>query len=269
MESSLVTVAPVRPVVGYVGGKRNLAKRICPLIEATPHKVYAEPFVGAGGIFLRRARRPDQEIINDASRDIANFFRILREHYPQFMEVLRFQITTRAEFERLSRLDPDQLTDLQRAARFLYLQSLAFGGKVTGRNFGVSWGRPSSFSLSRLEPMLEDLHQRIDGVVIENLDFETFIRRYDRPGLLVYADPPYYNSEHYYGRDLFGRPDFERLAEALRTMKGRFILSINDVPAIRELFAWADIQPVALKYTVSQGVTDAHELIITGGGPLT
>lgn len=265
MESSpLVTVAPTRPAAGYVGGKRNLATRICQLIEATPHSVYAEAFVGMGGIFLRRQSRPAQELINDGSRDVANFFRILREHYPLFISILQFQVTTRSDFERLVKLDPDQLTDLQRAARFLYLQSLAFGGKVEGRNFGVSWGRPSSFSLARLEPMLADLHGRLDGVIIENLDFEAFIRRYDRPGLLVYCDPPYYGTEHYYGRDLFSRADFERLAAVLRGMKGRFILSINDVPPIRELFAWANFTEVALKYTVAAGAAaPARELIIT------
>lgn len=265
MESSpLVAVAPSRPVAGYVGGKRNLAKRICPLIEATPHTSYLEPFVGLGGIFLRRSRRPGQEIINDGSRDIANFFRILREHYAEFVRMLQFTVTTRSDFQRLVELDPDHLTDLQRAARFLYLQSLAFGGKVAGRNFGVSWGRPSSFSLARLEPMLAELHDRLDGVIVENLDFEAFIRRYNRPGALFYCDPPYFGSEGYYGEELFCRADFERLAAALRNLQGRFILSINDVPEIRALFAWAKIEPVTLKYTVSQGVTDARELIITG-----
>lgn len=266
MESSpLLPVAPTRPAAGYVGGKRNLAKRLVSLIESTPHQAYAEPFVGMGGIFLRRGRRPGQELINDRSRDIANFFLILREHYPQFMEVLRFQITTRSEFERLSGMDPDRLTDLQRAARFLYLQSLAFGGKVAGRNFGVSYGRQSSFTLGRLGPMLEEIHERLDGVVIENLDFDVFIRRYDRPGTLFYLDPPYYGTEGYYGEELFKRADFERLAGVLREIKGRFILSINDVPQIRELFSWAEMSGVDLKYSISQGVTSAKELIITSG----
>ncbi|WP_337186697.1 DNA adenine methylase [Phenylobacterium sp.] len=263
MESSpLVPVASARPIAGYVGGKKNLSRRICARIDATPHQVFADVFVGMGGVFLRRTSRPRQELINDASRDVANFFRILREHYVQFLQVLRFQLATRAEFERLVKVDPETLTDLQRAARFLYLQTLAFGGKVIGRNFGVSWGRPSPFSLARLEPMLEELHERLDQVWIENLDFEAFIRRYDRPGALFYCDPPYSGSEHYYGPGLFSPADFQRLADTLRTLKGRFILSINDTPEIRDLFAWAEVEAVELNYTLSQGVTQARELII-------
>lgn len=54
-----------------------------------------------GGIFLRRTRRPRGEVINDRGRDVANLFRILQRHYPQFIETLRFQLTTRVEFDRL------------------------------------------------------------------------------------------------------------------------------------------------------------------------
>ncbi len=56
--------------------------------------------------------------------------------------MLRFQLTTRSEFNRLVDTDPTTLTDLERAARFLYLQRTAFGGKISGRNFGVSKDRP-------------------------------------------------------------------------------------------------------------------------------
>jgi hypothetical protein len=65
---------------------------------------------------------------------------------------LKFQLTTRVEFNRLASTNPDTLTDLERAARFLYLQRTAFGGKVSGRNFGVSIDRPARFNLTTLEP---------------------------------------------------------------------------------------------------------------------
>ena len=118
-----------KPIAPYLGGKRNLAKRLCRVIDAHDHQTYAEPFVGMGGIFLRRKRAVRAELINDASRDVYTLFRILQEHYVAFLDLLRFQITTQAEFQRLCAVDPETLTDLQRAARFLYLQRLAFGGK--------------------------------------------------------------------------------------------------------------------------------------------
>jgi DNA adenine methylase len=260
-------VRPLSPPAAYVGGKRNLARRIVPLIEATAHDTYAEPFVGMAGVFLRRSRIPKAEVINDASRDVATFFRILQRHYPQFMDMLRFQVTSRARFEQLVKTDPETLTDLERSARFLYLQRLSFGGKVRGRTFGVDVGRSARFNLNTLGPQLEELHERLAGVIIECLDFEAFLDRYDRPATLFYLDPPYWGSEDYYGWELFSRADFERLAAALRRLKGRFILSINDRPEVRDLFAGFEQRQVETTYTVAgRGRTKAvPELIITGG----
>lgn len=261
---SLSPIAPTSPVAPWLGGKRNLAKLICQRIEAIPHVTYAEPFVGMGGIFLRRAARPRAEVINDRGRDVANLFRILQRHYPQFLDTLRFQLTTRAEFERLVATDPDTLTDLERAGRFLYLQRMAFGGKITGRNFGVTRGRPGRFNLSDLEPMLEELHARLAGVVVECLDWSDFLTRYDRADTLFYLDPPYWGSEGDYGKALFSRDQFTRMADQLAGLQGHWILSINDVPQIRELFAWAAIEEVTTTYTIaSTGSTPRRELLIT------
>ena len=264
------TVAPTRPVAPWLGGKRNLAKRICALIDADQdHKTYAEGFLGMGGVFLRRTSRPRAEVINDYGRDVANLFRILQRHYPQFLEVLRFQLTTRTEFNRLVDTNPETLTDLERAARFLYLQRTAFGGKVSGRNFGVSPDRPGRFNLSTLEPMLEDLHERLSGVVIECLDFAEFIRRYDTPTTLFYLDPPYWGCEGDYGKALFSRERFEELATALGCLKGRFILSLNDVKEVRETFAGFRFEEVKTTYTVgAKGAQpERAELLISNWGP--
>ena len=266
MTTPQTPVIPIHPVAPWLGGKRNLAKRICAILDAMPCTTYAEPFVGMGGIFLRRSARPRAEVINDAGRDVANLFRILQRHYPQFLDTLKFQLTTRAEYDRLTDTRPETLTDLERAARFLYLQRTAFGANPSGHNFGVNVGRPGRFNLTTLEPMLEDLHSRLSGVVIECLDFQDFIRRYDSPGTLFYLDPPYWGSEGYYGKALFARADFQRLADQLAGIQGQFLMSINDVPEIRAMFAWANLQEVTTTYSVSsKGSNKAAELLIRGG----
>jgi DNA adenine methylase len=96
VEHPFESILPVRPVAGYIGGKRRLAERLVARIAAVPHEIYAEAFVGMGGVFFRRRSRPRSEVINDRNGDVANLFRILQRHYPQFMETLRFQITSRA-----------------------------------------------------------------------------------------------------------------------------------------------------------------------------
>ncbi len=268
---SIQAVRPVAPAAGYQGGKRNLARRICTLIDRAPHDGYAEPFVGMGGIFLRRATRPRVEVINDISGDVATFFRVVQEHYAYFIDMLRFRVASRGEFDRLCGMDPARLTDLQRAARFLYLQRLAFGGKVSGRTFGVDSRSGARFNVSKLEPMLSEIHERLVGVTIEQLPFDRFIRRYDRPGMLFYLDPPYFGCEDDYGADVFDRADFARMAEILRGARGQFILSINDHPTVREIFAGFEMKAVETIYTLSTAATGGAkrvgELIISNFAP--
>lgn len=263
-------VEPALPIAPYIGGKRNLARRVCQAIETIDHDGYAEAFVGMGGVFLRRQHAPKVEVINDLNRDVATLFRVLQRHYVAFLEMLRFQLSSRAEFERLMATDPETLTDLERAARFLYVQRTAFGGRVSGRNFGVSSRNPGRFDITRLGSMLEAVHDRLAAVTIECLPWEKFIPRYDRPGMLFYLDPPYWGSETDYGKAMFSRDDFAALAGTLEALQGRFLLSINDVPEIREMFAWASIEAVETTYTIAGGrhaTKKARELLITGSAP--
>ncbi len=242
-------VLSVNPIAPYLGGKKNLAKQIIVRIDAIPHECYAEPFIGMGGVFLRRKLKPECEVINDFNQELVTLFRILQRHYPQFLDMMKFQLTTRYEFERLVKTNPETLTDLERAARFLYIQRTCFGGKLSGNNFGVVTVRPARFDLTKLVPMLEDLHVRLSGVVIEGLAYDKFILRYDRPHTLFYLDPPYFGHENDYGKNIFAPEDFANIAELLKNIKGRFIMSINDAVEIRKLFANFDIEEVKTTYT--------------------
>lgn len=257
-------IDPVSPPAAYIGGKRRLARRLTRAIDMIPHQSYGEVFMGMGGVFLRRGRRPRAEYVNDWSEDVATFFRILQRHYVAFLDMLRYQLTTRSNFERLMRVDPSTQTDLERAARFLYLQRLAFGGKVSGRSFGVDAANSGGFDVTKLQPMLEQLHERLAGVTIERLPWSDFIRRYDRPDMLFYLDPPYHGSEGDYGAGMFDRSEFASMAEQLRRIEGQFLLSINDVPEIRETFSGFAMATVDLQYSVGNRMPiNARELIIT------
>lgn len=216
-----------------------------------------------GGVFLKRRRRPEAEVVNDWSKDVATFYRVLQRHYAAFLDMLRFQITSRAEFERLVGVDPDRLTDMERAARFLYLQRTAFGGKVSSRHFGMSHHRSGRFDIGRLNVILEELHDRLGGVIIERLPWRDFLRRYDTPETLFYLDPPYWGSESDYGSELFGRAELEAMPDVLAGLSGRWLLSINDVPATRALFGESEVLEVETTYALPGGHGQrARELIV-------
>lgn len=254
-----------KPPAAYLGGKRNLARRLCATIETIPHRAYIEPFVGMGGVFLRRARPAPIEVINDLAGDVANLFRVIRRHYDPFVDELRWLIAGRAEFERQRDLDPRLLTDIERAVRFLYLQRIGFGGKIVGRTFGVRRDQSSRFNLGHLRAELKALRDRLAPVTIEQLDYADVIRRYDGEGALFYLDPPYDETSGY-GTG-FGRADYVAMAEQLAGIRGRFLLSINATDFVRQTFSAFSIEEVETTWTVSTGAvgrgTRVTELMIT------
>ncbi|MBU3991534.1 MAG: DNA adenine methylase [Alphaproteobacteria bacterium] len=254
---------PVHPAAPYIGGKRKLSRMICRAIDRIPHHTYAEAFMGMGGVFLRRTRVPPAEFINDWSEDVATFYRFLQRHYVAFLDMLRYQVATRSGFERLLKVDPATQTDLERAARFLYLQRLAYGGKVTQRSFGVDPRGASGFDITRLVPLLEAIHERLARVTIERLHWSDFLARYDTPATLFYLDPPYFGCEDDYGKELFDRSQFDLMATMLKMREGRFLLSLNDHPEVRRIFADFALVEVNLTYSISGTATDARELVIS------
>lgn len=161
-------------------------------------------------------------------------------------------------------MDPEALLDMERSVRFFYLLKLAFGAKISGQNFGVSIKSSGRFNTNRIHNILEDFHFRMAGVVIECLPFQEFIPRYDRKKTLFYLDPPYFGNEDDYGKDVFSRSDFEKLAVILGSIKGRFIMSLNDRPEVRKIFANFKISSVKTTYTVARNNgMKAGEVLIT------
>jgi len=266
---ALTPVQPAEPLAPWFGGKKYLAKVIATRIAAIPHTCYAEPFVGMGGVFLRRSRRPKSEILNDINGEIVNLFRVARDHPDALAAEFDLCIAARDQFIRLIETPPETLTDIRRAARWTYLQRMSFGGKpahlATPGQMGPSVHHPSRLSGPKMARLIRATHARLQGVHIEQLDWAQFIPRYDRPFTLFYLDPPYWGHETDYGRGVFTRNDFTRLAEMLRGIKGRFILSINDRPQIREMFGWAHIEAVETRYSANARANKrVSELLISG-----
>jgi DNA adenine methylase len=246
-------IKPVNPPAPYLGGKRLLAKRIIEKIEKIHHICYAEPFFGMGGVFFRRPFMAKSEVINDVSKDVTTFLKVLQRHYVEFVNFMRWHVTTRTEFDRLKNTDTETLTDIERAAKFFYLQKLSFGGKVAGRSYGYSPKERGRFDITRIEANLEELHERLAGVQIENLGYADFMQRYDRASTLFYLDPPYFNNENDYGKNVFSKADFEKLAKLLFSIQGKFILSLNDTPEVRQIFKAFVIEQVDTTYSAGGG----------------
>jgi len=264
-KSSLTPVDPLPGLAPWIGGKTLLARELGERIDAIPHTCYAEPFVGMGAAFFGRNKRPKVEVINDLNDDVVTAFRAIRDDARGVLRELRFRPFSRSEFTRQVAIDPRTLNDAQRAARFIYIQRTRFGGNMRGSTFATTATSRKAIDTFALRRRLMAASRRLSFVNIEQLPYAEFIRRYDRPGTLFYLDPPYWGCETYYGVDIFSRDDFAELAHICKHLKGRFVMSINDVPEIRKLFRFAKIERVAHQYSCSQkGRLPVHELIISG-----
>src|SRR5690606_33103495 len=109
--------------------------------------------------------------------------------------------------------DVRALTDVQRAARFYYLQQLAFGGKAVSQTFGTATTGPARLNLLRIEEDLSAAHLRLARVTIEHLPWRECVDRYDRPHTLFFADPPYWRTQGY--GTPFPWSEYEQLAETM------------------------------------------------------
>ncbi len=256
-----------KPIVPWIGGKRKLASHILPLFP--DHQCYVEPFCGAAALFFMK--EPSHvEVLNDVNGDLVNLYRVVKHHLEELYKQFKWALTSRQNWDWLQATPVETLTDIQRAARFLYLQKLAFGGRVDGQSFGTATTSRPRFNIFTLEQDLADAHYRLSPATIENLDWKAVIKKYDRPHTLFYCDPPYWDTEGY-GVE-FPFSEYEEMAELAKSIQGNMIISINDHPAIREVFKGLHIKEVDYQYTVGGGDnrTDCVELIIgnwEGGVP--
>ncbi|MCE8015898.1 DNA adenine methylase [Halomonas sp. MCCC 1A17488] len=248
-----------KPILPWMGGKRRLAKQIIPLFQE--HTAYVEPFCGGAAVFFMKS--PSQvEVINDVHGELVNLYRVVKHHPDELVRQFRWGLVSREEYLTQRQIDPRHLTDIQRAARFFYLQKLAFGGKVAGQTFGTSATSPPRLNLMRIEEDLSTAHLRLARTVVEHLDWAECMRRYDRPGTLFYLDPPYWGTAGY-GND-FGLEQYHLMASLAREAKGQVVISVNDVPEMCEAFEGLTIHTTSIRYTVGREATDQRgELIIT------
>ncbi|ADE10492.1 DNA adenine methylase [Sideroxydans lithotrophicus] len=246
------------PIIPWVGGKRRLAKHIIPMFPA--HTCYVEPFCGAAALYFLKGQAK-VEVLNDVNGELVNLYRVVKHHMDEFVRQFRWSLTSRQMFKWLQDTPVDPLTDIQRAARFFYLQKSSFGGKVSGQTLGTATTTPPRLNLLRLEEDLSQAHLRLSQTYIEHLDWAACIAKYDRPHTLFYCDPPYWGTEGY-GVG-FGIEQYDRMAELARSIKGKMIISVNDIPEMRKAFAGLHMESLPISYTVGGGKgSKAAELVI-------
>jgi DNA adenine methylase len=243
----------------YIGGKNRLATKIISMLPE--HTTYVEPFAGGAQVLFHKAPS-EVEVLNDLDFDIVNFFRVCQWHYEELVRYLRYCLASRTLHELHVKTDPSTLTDVQRAGRFFYLQKNSFGGLILKQKFHYGVIQPSNYNLERIPEIIGQAHARLARVQIESLPYEQVLERYDRPTTVFYLDPPYWERKLY--KFNFTESQFIDMEGRLRGLKGKFILSLDDRPEVRKLFAKFQMQAVDLTYTAKRDTRVKHkELLIT------
>ena len=166
-----------------------MAKQIVSVLP--PHRAYAEVFAGGAWVFFRKPES-SFESINDLNSDLVTFYRVLQFHIEEFCRQFKWLVSSREWFNDWNRqLAAGGLTDIQRSARFYYLQRHSFSSDIVDRSFGRSTHEAPRINLLRIEEELSAIHLRMARVTIENLPWREYVDRYDSPTTLFYLDPPY------------------------------------------------------------------------------
>jgi DNA adenine methylase len=247
-----------QPIIPWMGGKRRLADLLIPRFPA--HTCYVEVFAGGAALYFLRPPA-DVEVVNDINGDLVNLYRVVQRHLEEFVRQFKWALSSREIFKWTQDTPPETLTDIQRAARFFYLQHNCFGGKVAGQTWGTATTAPA-VNLLRLEEQLSAAHLRLASTFIERLDWRTCVERYDRPHTFFYFDPPYWQTEGY--GVPFEWAQYEAMADVMRKLKGKAMLSINDHPDVRTCFEGMHMESLDISYTVGGGAkaADRRELVI-------
>jgi DNA adenine methylase len=142
--------------LNYIGGKNRFTSTILPMIPE--HMTYVEPFSGGAQIFFQK--EPAKiEVLNDLDGELVNFYRVCQSHYEELLRYMRFLVLSRDWYKRLQQTPPESQTDIQRAARYFYLQKSTFGGRVANQSYAIHVVQRPTFSTERLAEVIERLSQ--------------------------------------------------------------------------------------------------------------
>jgi len=254
----------MRSPIKWAGGKSRLRNQIIALLPE--HSCYLEPFCGAAWVLFGKPPSP-VEIINDIDGELMNFFRVAKERPEDFIRSFDLELVSRQKFNHLAALDPTDLDEIARAHRFYYLIMAGWGGEFNYPRFQTSitdggHGNRLIGALQTLRQRIEPVHQRLNTVIIENLDWRECIRRYDRDGVVMYLDPPYPGNGVNYAHNMRNWAEHQELADVLASVKSKWILSSYDNQEVHDLLGIYNIISVKTSSGMRKAKNNTERVVI-------
>lgn len=249
--------AELRPPFCRQGNKYNLRDKILPLIP--PHSTYVELFAGSGAIFFAKPKA-ELNVLNDLDKKVISKYNLIKkaptnpEVYPKIKKSLE---AYKHFFDHHGNAVADRLV----AERIASCNGYS-GTPIDNSSMIYKTSYPNM-----LIKMMGEYQDKLDGVRLDTKDYAKIVKKYDSPETFFFIDPPYENTSKSFGYAEDQGFDFERLEQVLSTIKGKFLMTINDSPRIRKLFAKFHIKKVNVKNVWFNNVTSKRrvreELFIT------
>jgi len=252
------TCPKARPIVKWAGGKTRLLSELTTRLPQRFER-YFEPFFGGGAFFFSLG--PEKAALSDVNYELVLLYRCVRDRLPELIKALKRHPYEKEHYYWVRSLDPESLSEVERAARTLYLNRTCFNGlyRVNRRGqFNVPMGRYSNPVICD-EAKLQRASEALRHAEITHAGFDDTMKAPSK-GDFVYFDPPYQpisktaNFTSYTSAS-FSEDDQARLADTFRGLAERGVqcmLSNSDTPLIRELYKGFRIDTVMAPRLISR-----------------
>jgi len=245
---------PLSTILCRMGSKKSLQKVIK---NKTPdnYTTYIEPFVGSGAIYYHLDVAPDVRcVINDLDKPVVDMLKFIKSR-PNISNLSKYEAMDGDVAKYQSFVNKTHTGKMDKFVKNLIIACTTFGGKGKGKIY-------KDTSMVRKLVKIPELAEYMRNTTVLNQDYKTVIRKYDNPNAFIFLDPPYEDSERLY-KD--GTMDFVEMANILKKVKGKFMLTINDSPNIRKIFTGFKKASVTVQSQSNSdiGGDNRKELIIT------
>jgi DNA adenine methylase len=236
------------PILGWVGGKTKLAEKIISMMPE--HKVYVEPFLGGGSVFFKKPLA-GVNVINDLDKNLINFYKGVRDGNCEEIRACKL---------------PQNKTAFNKAVEGMGENPCDYLG-VNKRSYGSNmrwYGYLEHHSNAvNAKNKCEEYKDKLKQAKVLNKDYEDVVKEYDSKDMLCYIDPPYWIVKNHYGNGN-GKIEPEGVANLVKSLKGKAIVSYNNHPRVRKAFAGLNFHKVKTVYSIQSGTKrNVSELLIT------
>lgn len=268
----------VAPVLKWVGGKRQLLDTLTPLL---PKRIttYCEPFVGGGAMLFNM--QPNTAYVNDINGDLIRVYNVIQTDVENLILTLSEFKNESDFFYSVRDWDRDRekyaaLSDVQKAARILYLNKTCFNGLYRVNNageFNSPFGNYRNPNIVNA-PVLRAVSAYLNSATIHlsSVDYAEVLKNLPK-GSFVYLDPPYdpvsdTSSFTGYSKGGFSRDEQIRLRECCDDLTARgikFMLSNSSTEFIREQYSAYGIITVQAKRAINSVASkrgDVDEVVV-------